>query len=196
MTRVLAESDCERCRPGLVSQPANTVSSLAYVAAGADLLRREERDRAFGWAVVAVGIGSVAYHGPGGRAGRWLHDATLLSMLGLLVASDLTVHDGRRLPGAVVGAVVTAAAVAAHPATSEVAQLTVGTAAAGAEARRIIRGGGRREPAVSGPLLLTGLAMQVLGRTGRPLCRPDSPAQAHAAWHVLSAAALWSRNRF
>ena len=37
---MLAESDCEHCRPGAISQPANTVSSLAYVAAGADLLKR------------------------------------------------------------------------------------------------------------------------------------------------------------
>jgi hypothetical protein len=196
MSRVLAESDCERCRPGLVSQPTNTVTSLAYVVAGADLLRRDQADRAFAWAVIGVGVGSVAYHGPGGRWGRWLHDATLLSMLGLLVASDLTVHDGRRLPGPVIGAVVAAAGVAAHPVSSEVAQVTVGAAAAAAETRRIVRGGGRREPAVSGPLLVAGLVGQVLGRTGRPWCRPDSPLQAHGAWHVLSAAALWSRNRF
>ena len=55
---MLAESDCEHCRPGLVSQPVNTVSSLAYVAAGADLLRRPNPDRAFAWAVISVGIGS------------------------------------------------------------------------------------------------------------------------------------------
>ncbi len=196
MSPHVAESDCERCRPGLVAQPVNTLSSLAYVVAGADLLRRRDRDRAFAWAMIGVGIGSVAYHGPGGRAGRWLHDATLLSMLGLLVASDLTVHDDRRLPKRVVGGVVAGAAVAAHPTTSSVAQLTVGAAAAGAEARRIVRHRRHREPVVSGPLLGTGIALHVLGRTDRPLCRPDSPWQPHAAWHILSAAALWSRNRF
>ena len=40
------------------------------------------------------------------------------------------------------------------------------------------------------------LALHVLGRTGQPWCRPGSPLQAHAAWHVVSAAALWSRRRF
>jgi hypothetical protein len=192
----LAESDCERCRAGVVSQPVNTLSSLAYVAVGADLLRRREPDRAFAWAVIGVGVGSVAYHGPGGVAGRWLHDATLLSMLGLLVASDLTVHDGRRLPRRVVAGVVAGASALAHPSTSDRTQLAVGAGALAAETRRIVRGNRRREPAVSGPLLASGLALHVLGRTGRPWCRPESIVQPHAAWHVLSAAALWTRNRF
>jgi hypothetical protein len=34
------------------------------------------------------------------------------------------------------------------------------------------------------------LIAYVLGRTGSPLCRPTSPVQLHAAWHVLSAVAL------
>jgi hypothetical protein len=34
------------------------------------------------------------------------------------------------------------------------------------------------------------LIAYVLGRTGSPLCRPTSPFQLHAAWHVLSAVAL------
>lgn len=196
MSRVLAESDCERCRPGPISQPVNTVSSLAYVVAGADLLRRREPDRAFAWSMIGVGVGSVAYHGPGTAVGRWLHDASLISMLGLLVASDVTVHDGRRLHPGVVAGVVGAAAVAARPATSEPAQLVTGAAAAVAEGRRVLRHRRYRDPAVSAPLLLGGIALHVTGRTGRRLCQPDSPLQPHAAWHVLSAAALWSRNRF
>ncbi|MGH8978237.1 MAG: hypothetical protein ACRDV7_09205, partial [Acidimicrobiia bacterium] len=32
--------------------------------------------------------------------------------------------------------------------------------------------------------------LQLFGRTGGPLCRPDSVLQAHAAWHVLTAAAV------
>src|SRR5688500_11401708 len=34
-----------------------------------------------------------------------------------------------------------------------------------------------------------GLAAYAAGRTGSPLCRPDSLWQYHGAWHVLSAAA-------
>jgi hypothetical protein len=34
------------------------------------------------------------------------------------------------------------------------------------------------------------VAINLLTRTGAPLCRPDSLVQGHAAWHVLTAAAL------
>ena len=194
--RVVAASDCEHCRDGAITQPANTVSSLAYVAAGADLLRRADPDRPFAWAVIAVGVGSVAYHGPGGTWGRWLHDASLLSMLGLMVLSDATVEDGRPAPAGAVPAVVAAAAAAAHPQTSEVAQVAVGALAVGAETRRHVRLAGTREVRVSAPLMTAGLALHVLGRTGQRWCRPGSLLQPHAGWHVLSAAALWSRKRF
>ena len=194
--RVVAASDCEHCRDGAVSQPANAVSSLAYVVAGADLLRRPHPDRPFAWAVIAVGLGSVAYHGPGGVAGRWAHDASLIAMLGLLVLTDATVADGRAMPDAAIAGVVGAAAVAAHPRTSEYAQGAVGAMAVAAEARRHLTQATIREAAVSLPLLTAGLGLQILGRTGERWCRPDSLLQPHAAWHALTAAALWSRRRF
>lgn len=196
MARVLAESDCERCRPGLVSQPVNAASSLGYVVAGVDLWRRHPADRHFARAVVAVGLGSVALHGPGGRVGKWAHDASLLAMLGLLTASDVTVHDDRRLPDEVVGAVVAAACVAAHPRTTDAAQAVAGGLAAVAEARRFVRRTGPVEAAVTVPLWAVGASLHAFGRTGQPLCRPDSRLQAHAGWHLLSAAALWARGRF
>lgn len=193
---VVAASDCERCRDGWITQPANAASSLAYVAVGLDLLRHPDRDRPFALAVAAVGVGSVGLHGPGGVAGKWAHDASLLAMLGLLALSDLTVADGRSKPPAAIAGVVAAAAVAAHPRTTDRAQLVAGALATVAEVRRFVRQGGRREVLVAAPLWSAGLALHVLGRTGEPWCRPDSPLQAHAAWHVVSAAALWSRRRF
>ena len=193
---MLAASDCEHCRPGLVTQPANTVSSLAYVAAGADLLRRPDPDRPFAWAVIAVGLGSVAYHGPGGTLGKWAHDSSLIAMLGLLALTDLTTAEGRPMPDAAVAGVVAAAAVGAHPATTDYAQGGVGALAVLAEARRHIRGAGAREAAVAIPLMTSGLVLHILGRTGERWCRPDSLLQPHAAWHTLSAAALWARRRF
>jgi hypothetical protein len=193
---VVAASDCERCRDGWITQPANAASSLAYVAAGLDLLRHPRPDRAFALAVAAVGVGSVGLHGPGGPAGKWAHDASLLAMLGLLALSDLTVAEGRSKPPAAIAAIIGAASVAAHPRTTDAAQGVAGGLAAAAEARRFVREGGRREVLVALPLWSAGLALHVLGRTGQPLCRPDSPLQAHAAWHVASAVALWSRRRF
>ncbi|HEY8547728.1 MAG TPA: hypothetical protein VIL36_21845 [Acidimicrobiales bacterium] len=51
-------------------------------------------------------------------------------------------------------------------------------------------------PATFTPWLLGGVAvtLNLLTRTGAPLCRPHSLLQGHAAWHVLTAAAvaLWA----
>jgi hypothetical protein len=193
---VVAASDCERCRSGWVTQPANAASSLAYVVVGADLLRGADPDRAFAVAVAAVGVGSVGLHGPGGPVGKWAHDASLLAMLGLLAASDLTVAEGRRTPPAAIAGVVALAAAAARPRTTDAAQALAGGVAAAAEIRRFVRHGARREATVVSPMWALGLALHVLGRTGEPWCRPDSILQAHAGWHLVSAAALWARRRF
>ena len=193
---MVAASDCERCREGLVTQPANAASSLAYVAAGADLLRGPDPDRAFAWALIGVGVGSVAYHGPGGRAGRWLHDATLITMLGLMATAEVGARRGRPLPSGMAPAVASLAAVGAHPRLTEGSQAVAGAAAAVAEVARFRRSAGWRALLVGLPLWTTGATLQLLGRTDKPWCRPDSPFQAHAGWHLASAAALWARGRF
>jgi hypothetical protein len=50
-----------------------------------------------------------------------------------------------------------------------------------------------RPPVAAVVALAVGAAVNVLSRTGAPLCRPDSLAQGHAVWHVLTAvgAGLW-----
>jgi hypothetical protein len=204
--RLLATSDCERCRSGLVTQPVNTVSSLAYAVAGVGLLaaarrrpmRRRPATTALGWSLVVVGAGSVAYHGPGGVVARWAHDASLLAMTGLIALADVHEELGTAPAPAEVAAVGAVAAVAAHPRTSGAAQAATAAGALGAEIRRAIALGdaaGGRHGTLAAALFAAGLALHVAGRTGRPLCRPDSPLQAHAAWHALSAAALWLRTR-
>src|SRR6266550_3909435 len=50
--------DCERLHDGMLAEPVNALSSLAYVAAGVYVFRRH--DRLQGAALVAVGVGSVA----------------------------------------------------------------------------------------------------------------------------------------
>jgi hypothetical protein len=80
----------------------------------------------------------------------------------------------------------------------DVAIVWLGVVLAGHTVRRLIRGGDRRAGAGSargwwvaaGACALTGLAAYVAGRTGGPLCRPESLWQPHAAWHALSALAL------
>lgn len=211
VTAIRAYSDCEACRPGLWSQPVNSLSSLAYVGAGAAALAeaglRPDAARPgigpLAWGLVGVGVGSVAYHGPGGVAGRWAHDASLIALSGFLALSCGA--ERRRTPGPArwpaFAGVCAAAATAANPVTSAVAQVVAGGVAVGAEASRPPSGVDagtregvartRRRRAAAAALLVAGIAVQASGRTGGPLCRPESPAQPHAAWHLLSAAALW-----
>ena len=85
----VAWGDCERIRPGLVGQPANTLSSLAFVLAAVPLARRARRPGGAAWRAVAAasaveGVGSVASHGPGGRLSKALHDAGLVALVAAL----------------------------------------------------------------------------------------------------------------
>ena len=45
--------------------------------------------------------------------------------------------------------------------------------------------------------LAIGVTAYLLGRTGAPLCRPDSLLQPHALWHLLTAVAMavWTVDR-
>ena len=75
----VACSDCERIHPSLIAQPVNTVSSLAYCAGGAWILTHGSGSRsrlALGIGAIAAGLGSVAYHGPGGQSSQRLHDVS------------------------------------------------------------------------------------------------------------------------
>jgi hypothetical protein len=159
----LGAGDCERLHDGLIAQPVNTASALAYVAVGAWLIGRglrpgaagrsspgQPRTVAFGVAVAAAGIGSVDYHGPGSPAARLLHDGGLYAVVGLVAWHEIARRVGRsRLT--LSGRVAYRAALA--------------TTAAGA-------------------------ACWWAGRTASPWCDPDSLLQGHAAWHLLGATAL------
>jgi len=113
----VATSDCEHVRPGLIGQPANTVSSLGFVAAGGAIARTARRRGRPAWRAVAVaaaveGLGSVAYHGPGGTWSKRLHDAGLVALFASLLAASLTEHPLR--PPSRRTAALTTAAVALH----------------------------------------------------------------------------------
>jgi len=153
----LGAGDCERLHDGLVAQPVNTASALAYVAVGAWLVGR--RRTVFGLAVAAAGVGSVDYHGPGSPAARLLHEGGLYAVVGLLAWHELTRRAGRFRAG-------------------------TGTPPAGWTPRR--RAAYRAALATAA----AGAACWWLGRTASPWCDPDSLLQAHAAWHLLGAAAL------
>ena len=136
-------ADCERLHDGLLDEPVNTLSSLAYVAAGACVWRH---DRVQGGALMLAGAGSVAYHGVGGSAARVLHDVSIVLLAVVVAGSARNIWRGA------------------------VAQPVLGAVALGA--------------------VVVAIPLQLLGRTGGPLCGPERVIQAHAAWHVLTAFAL------
>jgi hypothetical protein len=199
----IGESDCEAIGDGLLRQPANAISSMAYLGAAFVVLTwtgsaaRRERlyRRVLAALLAATGVGSVLYHGPQTGPSHYLHDVTFLSLLWFVAATNLTsVRSMGRRP-------------------------TLGIAAAGTVAILVIRTGTpasanvmaallvlivvvsdfmvRRAVVVAAPwypvaLAVAGLAVAALvaGRTGSPICAPGSPLQAHAVWHVLSAIAI------
>jgi len=199
----LGAGDCERLRDGLVAQPVNTASALAYLLAAAWLARQGARRDAvsrrealaFGLAVAAAGVGSVDFHGPGSPAARWLHDAGLCAAV-----SFVAVHDLARLAGARRRVVPAWAATAGAGGVLLGLAPRAGGAVAGALGLLVAAGevavarrGPRRPPGAyraGVAALAVGVACWWLGRTGGPLCDPDSLLQGHAAWHLLTAFAL------
>jgi hypothetical protein len=174
----LGAGDCERLHDGLIAQPVNTVSALAYVAVGAWLVGRGLRSGAaglaspgrpatvaFGVAVAAAGLGSVDYHGPGSPAARFLHDGGLYAVVGLVAWHEVARRVGRARRGR------------AELPWSELPWA---------------RWAPRRRTAYLAALGAAGAGMACwwAGRTASPWCDPDSLLQGHAAWHLLGAAAL------
>lgn len=195
MTHVAA-GDCERCRPGPIAQPVNAVSSLAFVAAGVPLVRDPRPlTRAVGWAAVAAGLGSVAYHGPGTGAGRYAHDASLLALLGVMALDDTGRAAGWTPSTAAVATVPVLAAVGAHPGLTDGAQPLAGALAVAAGVARSVRIHDGAGPRAGLAVLGAGALLHALGRTGEPLCRPDSRLQPHAVWHGAAALAVLLRHR-
>jgi hypothetical protein len=102
--RHAAHGDCERVRPGWLGQPANAISSLAFVAAAVPIARAARRRRSGPWLAVAVaaaaeGVGSVGYHGPGGRWAKAVHDAGLVALvatMGVAFATEAPERPGVR----------------------------------------------------------------------------------------------------
>lgn len=214
----LGQSDCERLLDGaFLAQPVNAVSSLAYVAAGlwviAQARTRDGGERttqiAFGAAVLAVGIGSVAFHGPQPPGARWVHDLAIVAVFAVVVGratAGLLARPERA--SLTTGAVLVATAgllMAVRPDAGLPLTGLVAVVGIGGEAwlhrttRRKDRHLARaimRPPATAGglgaaaALVAAGAFVNAMGRTGAPWCDPTSLVQPHAVWHVLTALAL------
>ncbi|WP_222721521.1 hypothetical protein [Actinomadura sp. HBU206391] len=206
----LGGSDCEEWQPGLLHQPVNSLSSLAYVAAGLWIATRWGTDRAdrvtavvFGAAVLSIGVGSLLYHGPQWPGSAVVHDATIPSAVLFITVNDLALLRGwglhRQMTTYAMAVAAACLLAVVLPASSGTVVALSAVSAVAAEAMLVRR---RRDHSARAALLLAGTLLAaalagLAGRTGSPLCRPHSLLQGHALWHVLTAAALlqWHRLR-
>lgn len=114
--------------------------------------------------------------------GRERSAAAVYAGLVALVGAGSVAYHGPQGPGAQLLHDLPIAAVVATGAAVPVARLLRG--------RPALAAGGVRTAQVAAASAALGLGAFALGRTGSPVCDPTSPLQAHAAWHVLMAAAL------
>jgi hypothetical protein len=206
----LGASDCERLRPGRIAQPANTITSAGLAAAGVYLMargnghRHATRWRTFGSAVTAAGLGSVAYHGPGGRLSHWAHDAATTAMMSFVPVDNLRALRNGSPAQAYVGYAALAgscgAVLAVRPAWVQEVSGALALAAVLTEARVRDRRPprARRLERISLGLWATALLAYVTGRTESPTCRPDSWFQPHGLWHLIAGLAVtaWAEAAF
>jgi hypothetical protein len=201
-------SDCEHIGQGLLAQPANTLSSLAYLVAGALLLWRALGGRpyarlasaVYAATVIGVGVGSAAFHGPMPAWGRFVHDLSIAAILAVIIGYDIAlargapVREGLAVFGVLLGACAVVLAVWADASNALDAVLVVAAVVSEVAAARSSTGRKRVSSwlwVVGAGVLTIGALLNALGRTTAPLCDPDSAVQLHAVWHVLTAFVLW-----
>lgn len=209
----MGTSDCEHIGQGLLAQPVNTLSSLAYVVAGIVLLRRAlvapSSPRlvlaVYAATVAAVGVGSIAFHGPMPSWGHFAHDLSIAAVLSFVIGYDVALVRGAGTRVALMGfgglLGVNAVVLAVSPDASNALDSVLIVAAVVAEVvvarspKRVAAADGRvRGPSfwiAGAAALAVGAVLNALGRTDAPLCEPDSLVQLHALWHVLTALVLW-----
>jgi hypothetical protein len=203
-TALASSGDCER-RPGRWRQPVNTLSSSAYVIAGAvmgEAARRRRRGpapAALAAALVLEGVGSAAFHGRGDRFAHALHDLPLLVLAGhvagwhvgrLARGAPARTADRAALAGGASAVVLGGVARRRWPLATDavVGASALTTAVADGAARRLGLAPVWHAPLAG--LLAASTVAWWAGRSGSRWCRPASRAQAHALWHAGSAAVL------
>jgi hypothetical protein len=200
----IGESDCEELGDGLLVQPINALTSFAYVAVGVAIAtvaaRRVSRpleSYVYAVSVAAVGLGSVAFHGPQPTGSRVMHDLPILITAIFILCQDLGLLVPR-FPrvlvafcgGAVAATALTLISVDAGTVATGIVLVAVGAAEIVIHRRGLRSDGEAGQPvltwAIVGVALLAG-ASWLLGRTDSPACDPDGLLQFHGVWHVVSA---------
>ncbi len=207
----LGATDCERLKTGLFAQPANTISSLAFLVAGVWIVLRGRRAPGhrveltiFGVAVASNAAGGLLLHGLQGPWAGWVHDLSLLSVLLFIVIFDVARFLSRPTRWTTEVYLASLAGLglllAVVPSATDALSAILGLAASAwelEEYRRelpVIRASGLTARRLARVGVLVALALGAtaffLGRTGAPFCRPESAFQWHAVWHVLAAVAM------
>jgi hypothetical protein len=148
--------------------------------------------------LAAVGLGSVAFHGPQPGGSRFLHDAPILLTVLFILSYDLALLSPRLRrwwvvfsAAAGIGVVVSAISPDAGVALTGIAIVAV-AATELLVYRRHLRpaavGTQRRRYLIVLGVVAVAVATWLLGRTESPACDPDDVVQFHGLWHALSAA--------
>jgi hypothetical protein len=173
-----AGGDCELIGSDFWGQPANAISSLAFLVVGIVLLRSRP---VIGWLACGIGVGSFLFHGPMPTGADWAHDVSLAALLSGLVLE--------RRPLLVAGSATAIGLLfALFPTVSDVSTIGLVVLAAGYLIRR--RSLLEPRPLTAGLVLAASGTIGALSRSGGPLCHPDSLLQGHALWHLGAALAL------
>lgn len=181
-----AAADCEAISDGLIGQPVNALTSLAFVIVGIVVVRSGESRSLLGAALLATGVGSFLFHGPMPPGSEWAHD---VSLAWLLVVAATTGTRWFRWAGGPAFVLLGVLAAFAPPIVDPLSVLL----AVGAIASVLLRDRGSHTVGAVAVLAVSA-AVGRLGATGWPLCAPDSVLQTHALWHLGAAGAVgwWS----
>ncbi|HVE45492.1 MAG TPA: hypothetical protein VNA57_01925 [Acidimicrobiales bacterium] len=203
----LAGSDCERVSGGWLAQPANAASSVAYAVVGVWLLRRAVKSppsralfTAAGLGLVAVGLGSVAYHGPQPAWAGAAHDGSILALLAVFVVRNVWLLARHRPGFAAAYGAPCLAIVPGLGLAGDDRLLLVTLVIAGVVGVSVIqclwladwpeRAMTRRMWSSAAALMGVAVVAYAAGRTSSSFCWPDSLWQPHALWHIASAVAI------
>ncbi len=213
------ESFCEAARPGLLEQPANSLSNLGFVVAGlavgwharlgAGRLARPGLATAYAVLVVLLGPASMAMHATQSELGGRLDQLSMYLVAGFAAAYALIRVLDRATTsfvGCFAALVVLSEAVeqlgshvpVVHNAGNAAFAVVLATAI-GLEVLLRRRGGRTLEArwilAAVGSLAVA-FVIWNLTQDGSPLCHPHSLLQGHAAWHLLCAVAAYCLYRY
>jgi hypothetical protein len=195
---------CERPRAGFLEQPANALTSAAFVVAAAGILLtrrrlatddspRRPRQPVFAVLVAGIGVGSFIQHGPHPSWQAYAHDLPLACVLVFVAtdaASDLTGQE-RSDGWWVLSSVGMVPVVAIGSTASTSVQAVMASLATGLNLLRAFRRPALRRTVLAALATAAAGAVIAASTDRTALCRAGSVIHGHAVWHVLAAGALW-----